>query len=193
MAPLPAKVTIKDVAERAGVSRTTVSHALNGKGNLSATTIERVRAVATELGYQPNVVARGLRQARLGVLSLVIRPLDTLDTANPEGVDYFLRFTGAAALTALDHGYGLLLVSDPTRPDAPSSALAADGVIVDAPVEDDPLVELLSRRRIPYVLVGVDPAIGPDVPAVAHDGLRDTARILDHLRAGGAQIGRAHV
>ncbi|HEY9365191.1 MAG TPA: LacI family DNA-binding transcriptional regulator, partial [Agromyces sp.] len=108
-----ARPTINDVAERAGVSRTTVSNALNGKGTIGEATIARVKRVADELGYEPNAVARGLRQSKLGVISLLIRPLESLDTAMPEGVDYFLRFAGSAALAAMDHGYSLMLITDP--------------------------------------------------------------------------------
>ncbi|WP_281280348.1 LacI family DNA-binding transcriptional regulator [Nocardioides eburneiflavus] len=181
------RATITDVALRAGVSRTTVSHAMNGKGTVSPATSERVRAVAAELGYEPNAVARGLRQSRLGVIALIIRPLDSLDTANPEGVDYFLRFAGSAALSAVDRGYGLLLASDPTRDDAPAPGPAADGFIVDSPVEDDPLIALLRRRGTPYVAVGVAPDSSDDTPAVTHDAEADTDRILAHLTAGGAR------
>ncbi|TGN65777.1 LacI family transcriptional regulator [Nocardioides eburneiflavus] len=181
------RATIKDVAARAGVSRTTVSAALNGKGNLNAGTVARVREVAAELGYEPNALARGLRQSRLGVIALVIRPLDDVDTRTLEGVDYFLRFAGAAALSALEHGYALLLVSDPTRGDAPSSSLAADGYIVDTPLDGDILVDLLRRRGTPFVAVGVAPERTPPFPAVTHDVASDTELVLSHLADCGAR------
>jgi DNA-binding LacI/PurR family transcriptional regulator len=179
--------TIKDVAERAGVSRSTVSNALNGKGNIGAKTIARVKRIADELGYAPNAVARGLRQSRLGVVSLLIRPLETLDTALPEGVDYFLRLAGSAALAAMDHGYSLMLVSDPTKPGAPISSLAADGFIVEAPLSNDPVLSLLERKRIPFVALGVDPARPSAFPAIVPQSERDTVCVLDHLRDMGAR------
>ena len=48
------RVSIRDVAREAGVSVTTVSHALNGKGRLNPETRERVREIADRLGYRPN-------------------------------------------------------------------------------------------------------------------------------------------
>jgi DNA-binding LacI/PurR family transcriptional regulator len=52
------RVSIRDVAREAGVSVTTVSHALNGKGRLNVDTRRRVREVADRLGYRPNPAAR---------------------------------------------------------------------------------------------------------------------------------------
>ena len=61
------RVSIKDVAREAGVSVTTVSHALNGKGRLNPDTRERVRSVARQLGYTPNPAARSLVSGRTGL------------------------------------------------------------------------------------------------------------------------------
>ncbi len=60
------RVKIGDVAAAAGVSITTVSHALNGKGRLPEATRRRVREVAERLGYQPSALARGLRAGAVG-------------------------------------------------------------------------------------------------------------------------------
>ncbi|MGB6579953.1 MAG: LacI family DNA-binding transcriptional regulator [Streptosporangiaceae bacterium] len=62
LSPLPEsarRVTIRDVAARAGVSIGTASKALNGQGKLRAETRGRVAAAARELGFAPNVLARG--------------------------------------------------------------------------------------------------------------------------------------
>jgi len=67
-----AEVTIADVARAAGVSPTTVSHALSGNRPVSAATIARVRRAADELGYRPNPMARGLRTRRTQTAALVI-------------------------------------------------------------------------------------------------------------------------
>jgi DNA-binding LacI/PurR family transcriptional regulator len=65
-------VGIKDVAKVAGVSITTVSHALSGKGRLPDRTRERVRAIAAELGYTPHPIARSLARGRTGLLATVV-------------------------------------------------------------------------------------------------------------------------
>ncbi|MCI0157567.1 LacI family transcriptional regulator [Leifsonia shinshuensis] len=177
--------TIRDVARRAGVSVTTVSHTFSGNGVVNAATQARVRAAASELGYHPDVVASGLRRSRLGVVGLVLRPAGE----HPEhvsDVDYFPRFAGAAALTCLQHGYALMLVADPTEPGAPVTAYACDGIVVTDPVADDPLVALLRSSRTPYTLVGVD-VNDPDDPQtvdIATPAITD--RVLDLLAEAGA-------
>ena len=178
--------TIRDVARAAGVSPTTVSHALNGKGVVRRETAARIAHVAAEIGYRPSPVARGLQQARLGLLALVLRPLQTLDTFLPPGVDYFLRIAGAAALAAMERGYGMMLVDDPTRPDAPLSATAADAYIVSEPFADDPVLSLLAEQHIPFVTVGSDPARPGRFVELDTRDRDETVLVLDHLVAAGA-------
>ncbi|KAF0963548.1 LacI family DNA-binding transcriptional regulator [Rhodococcus sp. T7] len=178
--------TIADVARHAGVSTTTVSHTFSGKGVVAAATRERVRATAKSLGYRPDVVARGLRSNRLGILALVLRPLETLDSSLPEGVDYFLRFAGSAALAAMDFGYGLMLVSDPTREESPAAALACDGFLITEPVTDDPLIEMLLGEGVPFLSVGKDPARAAYDNWIDTDTELMTDLVLRHLDDAGA-------
>lgn len=178
--------TIHDVARRAGVSATTVSHTFSGKGVVAAATREHVREVARELGYRPDAVARGLRNSRLGVLALVLRPLETLDSFLPEGVDYFLRFAGQAALAAMQLGYGLMLVSDPTQESSPSAALACDGFLITEPVQGDPLVRMLIDERIPFLTVGRDPANADYDTWIDTGTTQMTYEVLRHLTEAGA-------
>lgn len=179
--------TIRDVARAAGVSPTTVSHALNGKGIVRRETIERIEQVAADIGYRPSAIARGLQRSRLGLLALVIRPLHTLDTFLPEGVDYFLRIAGAASLSAMEHGYSMMLIDDPTRPGVPLSALSADAYIVTDPFENDPVLTMLSEQRIPFVTVGADPARRGQFPEIDEGDDHQTRLMLTHLADAGAR------
>ena len=72
------QVTISDVAARAGVSPTTVSHALSGRRSVSPATVARVQEAAAELGYRPNRVASSLRTQRTHTIALIVP-----DIANP--------------------------------------------------------------------------------------------------------------
>lgn len=65
------RVTLRDVARAAGVSINTASRALNGKPDVSEATRARVQAVAAQLDYRPNQVARGLRQQKTATLGVV--------------------------------------------------------------------------------------------------------------------------
>ena len=64
--------TIKDVAQRAGVSIATVSRALNDKGDVSGETRERVREVARSIGYSPDRAARSLTSHRTQLVAVVV-------------------------------------------------------------------------------------------------------------------------
>jgi DNA-binding LacI/PurR family transcriptional regulator len=178
--------TIHDVARRAGVSATTVSHTFSGKGVVAPATRERVREVATAMGYRPDAVARGLRKNRLGVIGLVLRPLDTLDSFLPEGVDYFLRFAGSSALAALEYRYGLMLVSDPSGDNSPDAALACDGFVITEPVADDPLIDMLLTERVPFLAVGRDPARPGLAESLDTETEIMTVEVLKHLDEAGA-------
>ncbi|MFT2752549.1 LacI family DNA-binding transcriptional regulator [Clavibacter sp. Sh2088] len=78
------RVTLAQVAERAGVSRSAVSFALTGRTDqrLSAETIERIRLAADELGYRPNMTARTLRTGRSGTVALVSDFVSSTSHAN---------------------------------------------------------------------------------------------------------------
>ena len=182
-----AGVTIRDVARRAGVSITAVSHALNDKGTISESTRERVRQAAAELDYQADAFARGMRQGRIGVIGLVMRSLDALGDYTPDGVDVFVRFAGILSAKALGRGWSLTLLPDLTRRPVPSMAFAMDGYVVMSPLEGDPVTELLDARGIAYVTYGREPTrVGFDSWAAEDD--RDAAhQLLRHLEAAGAQ------
>lgn len=69
---LPSKITIRDVARQAGVTMTTVSSALSGRGRVSPETRERVRTIAEELGYQPKFAAQMMRAQSTGHIGLIL-------------------------------------------------------------------------------------------------------------------------
>ncbi|HVZ14138.1 MAG TPA: LacI family DNA-binding transcriptional regulator [Bauldia sp.] len=99
--PKPKRVTIRDVAARAEVDVSLVSRVLNNhpKASASPTTRERILEAARTLGYQPNVVARGLRMARTWTLGLMLPNL-----TNP----MYAEIIRAAELRARERGYGLV-------------------------------------------------------------------------------------
>ena len=74
----PQRVTIRDVASKAGVSVTTVSRVLNGKDDISEETIIKVQAVIQELGYASSLAARGMRSHRTNLLGLILHDVASL-------------------------------------------------------------------------------------------------------------------
>ncbi len=73
------KATIHDVARRAGLSTGTVSNTLTGKRPVAEETRQRIMTAIDELGYQPNLLARGLVSQRSHILSIVITELQDLE------------------------------------------------------------------------------------------------------------------
>ncbi|MFF2506597.1 LacI family DNA-binding transcriptional regulator [Streptomyces sp. NPDC058067] len=180
-------VTIRDVAQRAGVSVAAVSMALNDTGTLSAATRLRIRATAEEMEYQADALARGLRGSPVGAIGLVMRSLDALSEYAPPGVDLFTRYIGAASAQAMDRGLSLMLVRDPTKRPTPPLALSLDGYIVTMPHVDDPVIDLLERRGIPYVTLGRDPSRPDFTDWATEDEISTFRRIYEHFAAAGAR------
>lgn len=180
-------VTIRDVARRAGVSITAVSHALNDKGTVSEATRAKVRRVAEELGYQADAFARGMRQARIDAIGLEMRSLDALGDYTPEGVDVFARFAGDFAAKALARGLSLTLVPDISARAVPPLAFALDGYVVMSPQQDDPVTAILEQRGIPYVTYGREPGREGFHRWASEDDADAARRALAHLEHAGAR------
>jgi DNA-binding LacI/PurR family transcriptional regulator len=176
---------IEDVARQAGVSRTTVSHALNGKGRVSAETRLRVEQAARALGYRGNAIARRLASgARGGVLALHVAARESPTVVSD--VEYFTVLMSAAATAALSHGYWLTLAPVSATEDMWNS-LPTDGVIIVDPLINDPLVRAFEDRDVPVVTVGRSSLELNDRRGwIDNDHNAGTRAMLEHLRDQGA-------
>lgn len=180
----PARVGIRDVAAAAGVSITTVSDALNGKGRLPDSTRVHVREVADRLGYRPSAAARTLRTGRSGLIGLTT----TNHAAEPFALTeygWFTELVRAATGAALDRGYALVVLPTSSRHDVWSN-VALDGTIVVDPAEDDPMVRELLRRGVP-VVTGGHPGDSTVHGWVDIDHVLAMETVLDHLAEAGAR------
>lgn len=93
-------VTLRDVAELAGVSSRTVSNVVNGYANVAESTRLRVQQAVERLGYRPNVLARNLARGRSGQIAFVVPYLDT---------PYFSELLQGVIRTARARGYNVLI------------------------------------------------------------------------------------
>ena len=186
------RTTIRDIAERAGVSKGAVSYALNGRPGVSDDTRRRILEIAEELGWYPNRAARALSAARADTLGLVLaRPAATL-ALEP----FFMGFIAGVEtrLSPRSVGLTLQLVSDV---EAEIEVYRrwfgehrVDGVfLVDIRV-DDPRVAALGELGLPAVVIG-GPLGDTGLPAIWHDegaAVEEAVRYLVAL--GHRRIGR---
>jgi DNA-binding LacI/PurR family transcriptional regulator len=179
--------TIFDVAEHAGVSPTTVSHALNEKGRVDAATRERVRNAATSLGYHASPAARGLRTGRTSTIGMMLPHAESVvGTEDFFGLDFYLDLAVGAAQAAFAQRHALTLLPDVVT-SAELGQFPLDGVIVNDPVRGDPRLVALDELGVPYVTV--ERAL--DRPEhrrwVAADTTAGTHAALDQLADAGAE------
>jgi DNA-binding LacI/PurR family transcriptional regulator len=172
--------TIRDVAREAGVSVTTVSHAMNNKGRLDIRTRERVIEVANRLGYVPNRAAQRLVSGKSLTIGLLLPPSTSEQVF---ATDLHAPAITAAAHAAVEAGYALTIMPQlPT--DGTLGPHVVDGVLVLEPQPDDARITGLRRLNLPFVAVGDAVPDGYSVHAHEVDGAR---QLLDHLRSLGAR------
>ncbi|GEB49010.1 MULTISPECIES: LacI family DNA-binding transcriptional regulator [Streptomyces] len=177
------KVTIREVAERAQVSISTVSHAFSGVRPISQATRDRVFAAAGELGYDPNPSARSLRTGRSGLVGLVLRPRYAVAHTR-DRAETFNRLVGSVATEMLRRKVGLIHVPD--LDDPATAGVPMDGCLVAHPYGGDGVLTELLRRNVPVVTIEEDPE-RPALPwAVRLDYTTAVTALLDHLAAQGA-------
>ena len=162
--------TIKDVALKADVSVTTVSHVVNDTRHVSAKVRERVELAIRELGYVPNAMARSLKSNTTSTLGMLIP-----NSSNP----YFAEIVRIVEDRCFGAGYTLVLCNTDDEPHRQSVYLKVlaerriDGLIVVSTgagtADDDSLAKQLHGLRVPTVLVDreiADPAC--DLVETAH-------------------------
>lgn len=181
----PRPTTIADVARVAGVSRTTVSHALNGLGKVDPRTRERIKHVAAELGYRPNLRAQRLRRGQARAIALA-SSMPFAVAGGPSRLGFYMEVAAAAAESALVHDYALVLVP-PVQSGSALYSVDIDGAIVVEPDVDDAAAARLKERGLPYVALGRPVSPDDDAPYVDLRAGLVTELLLAHLREHGAR------
>lgn len=147
--------TIADVARRAGVSRSSVSFALNGRPGLAVETKARILAAAEELGWTPSNAARALSLGKAGALGLVLTREPGLISADP----FFPAFIAGVGSVLAERGDALVLrLATAEEERGVYEGLAAgrcvDGVLLTDLRRDDPRPALMTELGLPSVVVG---------------------------------------
>src|SRR5258705_4010469 len=179
---LTRRVTIADVAEAAGVSKTAVSFAFNNPSRLNVDTASRIMAIADELGYRPDPVARMLTQRRTGTIGILTPQALTSIFANP----FFGMFSAGVAGVAEEAGYGLYFISPLHGSLSRAIGRATvDGVVAIGLAADHPEIAEIRRAGLPMTTVDSDPF--EKLPSVDVDDEGGTVAAAAQLNAIGTR------
>lgn len=168
------RVTIKDVAEAAGVGVATVSRVLSG-GSASAQTRERVLAAAARLDYHPSALGRNLRRQRTGGVGLLV----------PDITDgFYARLTDGVLACARSYGEPVTVGvtgDDPEREAELIGALIEQSMdrVIAVPAADGEAWAPALRAGLNVVFA--DRRVRPDVPSVVADDAAGVLTALEYL------------
>lgn len=179
-------VTIRDVAEKAGVGVGTVSRTLNGAAHVRPATRERIEAAMRELDFQPNTHASNLKRTTAMTIGFFFSSAHRRHLSDP----FFSTLMSGLADEASGQGYDLLVASAPAdageleKLERFVSGGRVSGIILTDTRVNDARVELLRRQKVPFVAFGrVKPASA--APCIDVDGKLGIERATHHLFAQG--------
>ena len=175
-------ITIADIARELGVSKSTVSRVINGKGRIGNETRKRVLSFVNEHNYTPNPIAKGLAQKRTYNAAVVI-PRD----ADSGEVPFFQNCLIGITETISERGFDALLAITDSDDINPLKRLVSnhkvDGVILTRLMENDIAVDYLQQKEIPFVVMGT--AENGDFYQVDSDQEAGCADITKHMISRG--------
>ena len=182
-------ITMHDVARLAGVSIKTVSNVVNDYPHIRPETRDRVSAAIAELGYRPNLTARGLRSGRTGVISLIIPDLRNA---------YFAELADAVMRAADAQGLSVIIEQSGADRDREIGLLGGerkqkvDGILYSALALGEDDAHILDDVTTPLVLLGERIFHGPTDHVTMHntEGARAaTAHLISLGRTRIAVVG----
>ncbi|AGB42375.1 transcriptional regulator [Halobacteroides halobius DSM 5150] len=170
-------LTIKDVAKEAGVSYATVSRALNDHPDVNEDTRKRILKIASEIGYQPNVIARGLVSQETKTIGLLIP-----DITNP----FFPEVARGVEEAAIEAGYNIFLCNTNWSKEREEHYIDAllqkqvDGLIITPSSENLDHLERLLNSKVKTVFVSSF-IKHPDFTSIIVDNVTGAQRAVQHL------------
>jgi LacI family transcriptional regulator len=168
----PGRVTIDDVAQRAGVSIATVSRVVNGRYGVAPATVSRVQDAIDELGYESSLIARSLRSSQTNVIGILVSDIEPFSAELLKGVAVALRGSGYELVVYSGGGHG----QDEGWERRSLSRLGGtltDGIILVTPT----VVDIVTG----HPLVVVDPNRDGLVPTVTAQNLEGAIALTRHL------------
>lgn len=177
-------VTINDIANLAGVSRTTVSRVLNSSGYVSEDAKRKVQKMIDKTGYIPSEHAKSLRTKKTKVIGVVLPKIST-ETASRvvDGIDHEIS----------KHGYHILLGNSNLDAEKEMEQLRllqsrrVDGIILIATNREESLIQTIKEINLPVVALGQDL---PGVSSVIYDDYAASREVTElFLKRGHTKVG----
>jgi len=171
--------TLKDVAEKAGVTVTTVSRMLNNRGYVSEKTKNKIRQAMKELNYRPNEFARALSLQRSNFIGLIVPSARNM---------FFSKVIDSVEQQVSKHGYKLLLCTSNLEPEKEFeyfdmlSANKVAGVIIASHTQN-----LDKKVNINAPVISIDRIISPQIPAICSDNYQGGVLAAEHLISKGCK------
>ncbi len=169
--PSSSRITIEDVAKRAGLSTATVSRVMNQTGPVSKESVRRVQLAVSELHYKPNLAAKQLASQKNNMLGLLLDEISG---------DFFPPMLRGMETGAREAGYDLLIATmrGGSYAVGPHNT---DGILVFDTSLDEAQLRKLDAESFPMVLLYRPPPRGLQIPYVAFENKDGARAMTDHL------------
>lgn len=144
-------VSLKELAVASGYSINTVSRALRDKDDVGAHTKDKIRALASEMGYVNNSVAKSLRTGKTNIIGVI-----SADSSNPFFAEVIMGIENAAR----ECGYHILLINTEESPEQEHEAInvlvgrQVDGLLLMPVLQKSRDCEYIKSLDVPYIIVG---------------------------------------
>ncbi|MEG0235819.1 LacI family DNA-binding transcriptional regulator [Cetobacterium sp.] len=150
------KITIKEIAEDAGVSVSTVSRVISNNPKISEATKLRVREVIERLNYKPNIMARGLVKRKTGILGIIMPK----ETATLFSSPFFIEVMQGISLKGKERDYYIMYdfcknekeEYEGTKKLVESGLV--DGICLMSTRKNDKSIQYLKETKFPFVIIG---------------------------------------
>ncbi|QEC42562.1 LacI family transcriptional regulator [Pseudobacter ginsenosidimutans] len=178
------KVSLKDIAKQLNVSTALVSYVLNDKftDRIHPETARKIKALAEELQYHPNQIAKSLKNNQTLTIGLIIADISNL---------FYSSIARVIEDAAKAHKYNVIFGSADEKPEKFRELVQVfesrqvDGIILAAPAGSEEMLDYLKRRNIPFVLIDRDFPDLEQINSITIDNYKASWNVVAHLKKNG--------
>ncbi len=184
MNDIPKKMTIKEIAEIAGVSKSTVSRAIDGNPRISDETKSKIFDIIEKYGYTPNTAARNLARNKTNAVGIVMPHGESGIYA----ATFFQEALKGICNTVSNSNYDVLITAgNPTEPEAIKRLIntsRVDGIILLRSKLRDTNIELMLKSQFPFVLIGSCKEYS-NIYSIDNDNISAASALTEHILESG--------